>query len=104
MVLNGMDESLIAKQYFSTKSVNATGSIAAPFMDEMSLINVSKEALSKKDGEMSAMAKSIDEATSIHQMDNAFVIEMAGKNIKDFKVRARGNVVPRVAKRIIIEE
>jgi len=75
-------------------------------MDEMSLVNVSKEALSRKDGDMSmyAIAKSIDEATSVHQMDNAFVTEMASKNIKDFKVRARGNVVPRVAKRITIEE
>ena len=70
------------------------------------MVNVSKEALSRKDGDMSmyAIAKSIDEATSVHQMDNAFVTEMASKNIKDFKVRARGNVVPRVAKRITIEE
>lgn len=36
--------------------------------------------------------------------DNAFTSEMASKNIKDFKDRARGNVVPRVAKRINIEE
>ena len=37
-------------------------------------------------------------------LDNAYVSEMAVKNIKDFKMRARGNVVPRVAKRISKEE
>lgn len=64
MVLNGMDESLIAKQYFSTKSVNATGSNLAPFMEEFSLANVSKEALSKKDNDTSAIARSLDENTT----------------------------------------
>ena len=37
-------------------------------------------------------------------MDNAFVSEMAGRNIKDFKGRSRTNMVPRVAKRIVQEE
>ena len=36
--------------------------------------------------------------------DNAFVSEMALKNIKDFKGRTRANMVPRVAKRIDKEE
>ena len=31
---------------------------------------------------------------------NAFVTEMATRNIKDFKTRSRTNMVPRVAKRI----
>ena len=70
-------------------------------MEDFSLANVSKEALQKKTGDNTATG-SLDEATIM--MDNAYVSEMACKNIKDFKERARGNVMPRVAKRITIEE
>ena len=101
MVLNGMDESMIAKQYFSTKNVNSTNS-AAEIMEDYSLANASKEVLQKKTTGDNTMAGSLDEATSM--MDNAYVSEMAGKTIKDFKDRARGNVMPRVAKRITTEE
>ena len=94
MVLNGMDESMIAKQYFSTKNVNQ--SATAPFIEEFSLANASKEALLKTGH------GSLEETTLM--MDNTYVSEMAGKNVKDFKVRARSNVMPRVAKRINKEE
>lgn len=35
---------------------------------------------------------------------NEFVSEMASKQIRDFKGRSRTNIVPRIAKRIRIEE
>ena len=71
-------------------------------MEDYSLANASKEVLQKKTTGDNTMAGSLDEATSM--MDNAYVSEMAGKTIKDFKDRARGNVMPRVAKRITTEE
>ena len=99
MVLNGMDESVIAKQYFSTKNVNASNAtVGAGFSEDFSMANFSKEALSKSKNLHGDTVSTLDEATIA--LDNAFVSEMAGKNIKDFKVRARGNMVPRVAKRI----
>ena len=36
--------------------------------------------------------------------DNTFVREMASHNLKDFKARSRAKIVPRVAKRLEIEE
>ena len=71
-------------------------------MEDYSLANASKEVLQKKTTGDNTMAGSLDEATSM--MDNAYVSEMACKTIKDFKDRARGNVMPRVAKRITTEE
>lgn len=100
MVLNGMDESAIAKQYFSTKNVNSTADHG--FNEEFSMANFSKEVLNRKENLHGDTTSTLNEATIA--LDNAYVSEMAGKNIKDFKVRARGNVVPRVAKRITIEE
>ena len=69
-------------------------------MEDFSLANVSKEALQRK--ALVNTTGSLDEATVL--LDNAYVNEMAGKNIKDFKNRARSNVMSRVAKRIKIEE
>ena len=86
MVLNGMDESSVTKHL--TK---------ATMSEEFSMVGQSKDQLLSK-------MPNTNSVTAEKLLDNAFVSEMALRNIKDFKTRSRTNMVPRVAKRIDREE
>ena len=89
MVLNGADENSIAQYFSSGHQASGIGS------EEFSLINQSKQL-------------TIHQTNSAETADmfskNEFVSEMASKQIRDFKGRSRTNIVPRIAKRIRIEE
>ena len=92
MVLNGMDESLIAKHFSGAAQAFAnTGSGSLTGIgtsDEYAQLDQSRQRTT----------------TSDNLLSNAFVNEMAAKKIRDFKGRSRTNMVPRVAQRIRMEE
>ena len=84
MVMNGVDENTLNKHMSMTMS------------------SKHKVALSHEFTLMRKAAEGIENEEKTQ--NNVFVTEMAMKNIKDFKQRSRTNIVPRVAKRLDVEE
>ena len=84
MVMNGVDENTLNKHMSMTMS------------------SKHKVALSHEFTLMRKAAEGIENEEKAQ--NNVFVTEMAMKNIKDFKQRSRTNIVPRVAKRLDVEE
>lgn len=91
MVLNGMDEELVIKH------LKEVSKLDHPVASEE--FNLSR----KHDKQQMLGVRNMNDSFDA-RLDNAFVSEMAVKNIKDFKGRSRTNMVPRVAKRINQEE
>lgn len=96
MVMNGLDELALTK-HLSMSNRPDGGSKQTnqlPESKEYSLVKSSGEDQIPKD------ALAIKTNNDLSSSTNAFVTEMATRNIKDFKTRSRTNMVPRVAKRI----
>ena len=96
MVMNGLDELALTK-HLSMSNRPDGGSKQTnqlPESKEFSLVKSSGEDQIPKE------ALAIKTNNDLSSSTNAFVTEMATRNIKDFKTRSRTNMVPRVAKRI----
>lgn len=84
MVMNGVDENTLNKHMSMTMSSKHKVALS----HEFTLMRKATEGIENEE----------------KTQNNVFVTEMAMKNIKDFKQRSRTNIVPRVAKRLDVEE
>ena len=82
-------------------------SLAEQSLDKLGV----RESSNRIDGEVSRggtkatdLTKRDPEDTCDVLLKNSYVSEMALRNLRDFKSRARSNIVPRVAKRVNMHE